>query len=495
MVHRDDPVASTTTGRLRGIWQQEVAVFRGVPYAAPPVGDHRFRPPQPAVPWRDVRDAREDGPIAPQLPSRLTALLGRFDRTQGEDCLSLTIWTPAPDAARRPVMVALHGGAWVSGAGSLAWYDGGTLAREGDIVVVGVNSRLGALGYLHCPGISRGDLGLLDQEAALAWVRDNIGGFGGNPDDVTLMGQSAGAFAVVSMLARPSRTLFMRAIVQSSAFRKELHAPDAAAALGRQFVALLGLDPASPGTAAAMRGIPVERLLEAQAELGRKTAQLAGIVGPFRPVHETADGAALYAAAAAGAVGRDILIGTTREEVSAFYMLDPQVRALDEAAAAAIVTAQTGDPAAYARYRALRPSGAPAELLSDAASDHTFRLGSLGFAAGAAAHGASTYVYQFDWAPPMSPFKACHCIELPFVFGTLDTWRDAPMLAGASAEAIAALSAVIRRCWLAFVRGGNPNHAGLPPWPIYDAKSRMTMRFDTVVGAVGDLAGYAWRTA
>jgi para-nitrobenzyl esterase len=359
-------------------------------------------------------------------------------------------------------------------------------------VVVSLNYRVAGEGFMLIDGAVP-NRGLLDQVAALQWVRDNIAGFGGNPDDVTVMGQSAGAFAVVSMLTRPSRHLFKRAIVQSSAFRKALNTSDAAAAIGRQFVSLLGLDPAAPGAAAALREVPVERLLECQAELGRKTTTFAGIVGPFRPVHDDADGARFYAAAADGAAGRDILIGTTREEVAAFYMLDPQICALDATAAAEIVTAQTGDPAAYARYRALRPAGTPAELLCDAASDHTFRLGSLRFAAAAAALGARPYVYQFDWAPPQSPFKACHCIELPFVFGTLAAWRDAPMLAGAPADAIASLSAVIRRCWLAFVRGGNPNHAGMPSWPTYDATQRMTMRFDTVVGAVGDLGGFAWR--
>jgi len=493
MASRDGPVAKTTNGDLKGVWEGPVAVFRGVPYAEAPVGGNRFAPPRPKESWRSIRDAQQNGPIAPQLPARLTAVMGGFSASQGEDCLSVTIWTPAADTGRRPVLVILHGGAWVTGAGSLAWYDGGVLAHEGDVVVVAVNSRLGALGYLHCPGVSNGDLGLQDQEAGLAWVRDNIAAFGGNPDEVTLMGQSAGAFAVVSMLTRPSRDLFKRAIIQSSPFRTELNTPEAAAATGRRFVELLGFDPMARDTITAMRSVRVERLLECQAELGRRTAQFANTVGPFRPVQGEASAASFYAAAADGAAGREILIGTTRDEVAAFYMIDPRIRGIDSQTAAEIVSAQSGDHGAYARYRAFRPHGSPAELLCDAATDYSFRLGSLRFAASAGARGARSYVYQFDWAPAASPFKACHCIELPFVFGTLDAWRDAPMLAGAPSGAIAALSAVIRRSWLSFVRSGDPNHTGIPPWPLYDANQRMTMSFGTLVSAVGDRAGFAWR--
>ncbi len=196
-----------------------MAVFRGVPYAAAPVGTLRFAAPETPSSWSGLRDASQHGPIAPQVPSRLRAAMGDFDRPQDEDCLTLTICTPAPDGKTRPVLVWLHGGAWMSGAGSLNWYDGTRLACEGDIVFVGVNYRLGALGWLHRPGIVDTEPGTLDMIAALTWVRENIAAFGGDPGCITLMGQSAGAASIgrLSMLPE-ARSLFHRAIMQSGGF-------------------------------------------------------------------------------------------------------------------------------------------------------------------------------------------------------------------------------------------------------------------------------------
>src|SRR5579863_2953824 len=213
------PIARTALGDLRGVWRNSVATFRGVRFAEPPLGERRFAAAEPVRPWRELRDAAQHGSIAPQLPSRLSAALGSFQRQQSEDCLTLTIATPAPDTKARPVLVWLHGGAWITGAGSLDWYDGATLACEGDIVFVGVNYRLGALGWLHRPGIVDADAGMSDMLVALAWVRDNIAAFGGDPNRVTLMGQSAGATSIGRLLMLPdARRLFHRAIMQSGGY-------------------------------------------------------------------------------------------------------------------------------------------------------------------------------------------------------------------------------------------------------------------------------------
>src|SRR5215475_10123091 len=177
----DNLVVRINAGDLRGARENGVAVFRGVPYAAAPVGELRFQPPQPVPAWRDARDATKDGPIAPQGRSRLAHIMGEFERPQSEDCLALNIWTPAPDSKKRPVLVSIHGGAFTSGAGSLAWYSGERFAANGDLVAVSLNYRLGALGFLCLPGVSDGNLGLLDQVAALRFVRDNIAAFGGDP--------------------------------------------------------------------------------------------------------------------------------------------------------------------------------------------------------------------------------------------------------------------------------------------------------------------------
>ena len=193
----------TKAGELRGAHENGIAVFRGVPYAAAPIGELRFAPPQPAPPWQGVRDATQDGPIAPQGRSRLAHVMGDFERPQSEDCLTLNIWTPAADAKKRPVLVWIHGGAFASGAGSLPWYSGERFAANGDVVVVSINYRLGALGFLCLPGVSDGNLGLLDQVAALRFVRDNIAAFGGDPDNVTVVGQSAGAASIAILMTMP----------------------------------------------------------------------------------------------------------------------------------------------------------------------------------------------------------------------------------------------------------------------------------------------------
>jgi para-nitrobenzyl esterase len=212
MADRDQPpIAQTALGDLAGFWDDGVAEFRGVPYALPPVGERRFAPARPVPPWPGRRDATRHGPIAPQMSARVKAAMGDFTRPQDEDCLTLTIWTPATDSARRPVLVFLHGGAYATGAGSLDWYDGSRLARDGDMVVVGVNYRLGVLGFLCRPGIVESNLGIGDQHAALTWVRDHISSFGGDPACVTVAGQSAGGGSIAMLLLRPQSRRLIRA--------------------------------------------------------------------------------------------------------------------------------------------------------------------------------------------------------------------------------------------------------------------------------------------
>ena len=200
----------TTAGEVRGKTKRDVKVFRGIPFAAPPVGPLRFRPPAPAPAWDGALDATHAGPWAPQLPSPLEKMLGAPDPRWDEGrCLSLNVTTPATDGAGRPVMFWIHGGAFVNGAGSSPIYDGTKFAEQGDVVIVTVNYRLGAFGFLHLDDIfgagleGSGNLGLLDQVAALEWVRDNIAAFGGNPDDVTVFGESAGGMSIGALLGMP----------------------------------------------------------------------------------------------------------------------------------------------------------------------------------------------------------------------------------------------------------------------------------------------------
>src|SRR5262245_15033493 len=277
----DDLVVRTKAGELRGARENGIAVFRAVPYAAPPVGELRFAPPQPMPAWHGVRHATQDGSIPPQGRSRLAHVMGDFERAQSEDCLTLNIWTPAPDAKKRPVMVWIHGGAFASGAGSLDWYSGETFAAN-DIVAVSINYRLGALGFLCLPGVSEGNLGLLDQVAALEFVRDNIAAFGGDPDNVTVVGQSAGA-ASIAILMTMSRAngLFRRAILQSTPFGRMSRTPDDAHRIGRRLLEVVGLEPSQAGQ---LKSLPFAIFVAAQGEVARLEKKFADALAPFWPV-------------------------------------------------------------------------------------------------------------------------------------------------------------------------------------------------------------------
>jgi para-nitrobenzyl esterase len=476
----DAPVAHTSLGVLRGAWHDGIAAFRGVPYAAPPVGALRFAPAAPAQRWDGQRDATRHGPIAPQLPSRLRNAMGDVVRSQDEDCLTLTICTPAPDGKARPVLVWLHGGAWISGAGSLDWYDGARLAREGDIVFVGVNYRLGALGWLHRPGMVDEEAGTSDMIAALAWVRDHIAGFGGDPHCVTLMGQSAGATSIGKLLTLPdARGLFHRVIMQSGGFGRGAYTSEMASTRADQFLRLLDIDPESADALARLRAVDVPRLLSAQGELARANARFGQTMPMFMPVLPSAmTQAEMLGAIAAGATGKDLLIGATADEVHAFFAADP---AMQNPPADALAT--------LSQYRARRPGASGLDLLADRATEETFVLPAMRLAEAVARRGGNAYAYLLDWAPAGSRFRSCHCIDLPFVFGTFEAWRDAPMLAGGDPAQMADLSAAMRRAWIAFARTGEPGHDAMPDWPRHGAQRRPTMRFGVRIGVVGDPAG------
>ncbi len=487
------PVAHTALGDLRGIFRDGIAAFYGVPYAAPPVGDLRFAPAAPVSSWSGPRDASQHGPVAPQLPSRLTAVVGDDPSGhQAENCLTLTICTPSPDTKARPVLVWLHGGAWIAGSGSSDKYDGALLAREGDLVFVGVNYRLGALGWLHRPGIVDVEPGISDMITALAWVRDHIAGFGGDPAQVTVMGQSAGATSIARLLMMPeARGLFLRVILQSSGLGRGFLTSAAAAALADQFLGLVDIYPNTGDALSRLRAMDVVRLLRAQGELIRLNARFAQTAPPFMPVipcgmPQTEMLAAIADGVGEGKYGRkDVLIGTTADEVHAHYSANPLMRDPPTDA----VVAAFGSEVKLAHYRARRPGGTALDLLADVATEEIYFRPSMHLADRVAAQGSNVHVYIFDWAPPASRFKSCHCIELPFVFGTLSAWHEAPMLAAGDAAQMADLSIAMRRAWIGFVRGGTPEHEGLPPWPRYDAIRRPTLRFGARIGIVNDPAG------
>ena len=468
-------VVETRSGKLRGAERRGVLAFRGIPYAAPPTGARRFRAPVPAAPWPGVREATAPGPGAPQ---RAGVLFGPFTRAAGpgataEDCLTLDLWTPRADGARRPVLVWIHGGAFVMGAGSALAYTGASLARRGDVVVVTLNYRLGALGFLQLGDLARGDpfdsnLGLRDQLAALAWVRDNVAAFGGDPANVTVFGESAGAMSVGALLGAPrARGLFARAIAESGAAHNTA-SRESAARVAATFLAALGLAPAE---AERLREVPVSALLEAQfatvARLGLAYGTLPfepAVDGDLLPEHP------LDAIARGSARGVPFLVGTNRDEWNLFLLADAKARALGEDGLLRRYARSLGPDAAehaHGLYREALPRASPRARWGAYQTHRVFtapaaRLGEL-----QAAH-APSYAYLFTWSPPLVRRRvgACHGLEVPLVFGT---FRH-PLLRGFYLGGASATAATLQRAWLAFARTGCPETGG--SWLTVSAANR-----------------------
>jgi len=497
------PVVETALGRLRGVERGGVLVFRGIPYARPPVGPLRLRAPQPPEPWGGVRDATRTGASAPQprpfhFPGPLGALLG--GAVQSEDCLTLNVWTPGLDDARRPVLVWIHGGAFVIGAGTSPVYSGRRLARRGDAVVVTLNYRLGALGFLHlgllgAEGAEEAvNLGVQDQVAALRFVREHAAAFGGDPQNVTIFGESAGAMSVATLLGTPAaRGAFHRVVLQSGGAHN-VSGPEAAARAADAFVRAFGAT--RRDAVRALGSAPAEAILEAQA----RAAVSLGLAHGTLPWQPAVDGRwiprqPLEAVAAGDAAGVPMLVGTNRDEWKLFTLFDRRSRALDAAGLrrrlARILPGADGDGAAlaeralelYARAGAGRAAGGPLALWEAIQTDRIFRYPAARLAELHALHEPRTYKYLFEFVPRLAPRRigACHALEIPFVFGTLRHPLLRVLLGtGAALE----LSRAMREAWLAFAREGVPKAAALDAWPAYEPRRRATMRLGPRCGVV-----------
>lgn len=484
-------VVHAPCGGLRGVREKDVHIFRNVAYAAAPIGELRFWPPEALPPWQGVRDASVDGPVPPQGKSRLVAVTGGdFTVPQSEDCLTLTVTTPSPEG-RRPVMVWIHGGGFLGGAGSSPWYAGHFLALREDVVVVSLNFRQGVLGHLYLPGVSSGNLALQDIVAGLRWVRDNIQAFGGDPSCVTVFGQSSGAVAALSLLDVPAAEgLFQRVISQSAPLGRPLRTAAQGVELGERFAKKLGVD---AGDRAAFCAVPTHALLAAQLEFARTFH--ASVIGaseqPFAPVQ---DGHILMKRGEGWGHQKNaavsVMIGTLREEQAAAYFIDPAVQSAtwQQVADTLQFVAGTSGPDLIAWYKAQRLECTPVSVLTDLFTDVLFRLDTLRFA-DAMQRSTRCWVYQFDWPSPAG-FGACHCLELPFVFGTFEAFGDAPMLKGATAATTQGLSESMQDAWAAFARDGDPNTETLPEWVSY-ANQRATLCLDRHVQCLSDLANFA----
>ena len=485
------PVVRTTAGLVRGVAGAAAGItaFRAVPYAAPPTGSSRLRPPRPPAPWRGERDGATAGPVAPQRPGPLERTFGGYGEIS-EDCLTVNLWTPGPDPeAGRPVLVWIHGGAFTTGAGSVGWYDGSRLAARGDVVVVTFNYRLGALGFLHLGDLggeawaASGNTGLLDQVAALRWVRDNVAAFGGDPGRVTVFGESAGAMSIATLLAMPEASgLFSQAILQSGG-GTFVQDRETATALAADVLGELGVP---RDDLVRLAGVPVEAVLDAQARAGGRRG---GVGLAFVPV---VDGASLPATPETGLAGGSapqvaVLAGTNRDEMRLFSAVAPDAfGAEDDDAVLAKVAdipdvGRAGSERVVAAYRRRWPDLSPTDLHVALHTDHAFRRPAQRLATLQAEAGAGAWMYWFTWAAPILGgwLGSYHGLEIPFVFDNL-TQPNVDLMTGGG-DHLQSLADEMAEAWLAFARRGRPG------WPAYDpAGDRVTMRFDFPSEVVAD---------
>ncbi|MFC5139766.1 carboxylesterase/lipase family protein [Actinomycetospora rhizophila] len=475
-------IRKTTGGPVRGVVADGVASFLGVPYAAAPVGERRFARPEPAR-WDGERDATAHGPTAPQLPTRGPGTLDLTPVTgpgwvPGDDYLTADVRTPDTGDGGLPVLVFLHGGAFTLGASRASAYDGTRLAREG-AVVVAVNYRLGVPGFAAIPGVVA-NRGLHDQIAALQWVRDNAAAFGGDPDRITVFGESAGGLSIADLLAAVPPGLVRRAIVQSGGGSHVL-APAQAAVTTRALAEILGGDPAGLVEASD------QDLVAAVGRLGAAPPDLAvqGLRDPLMglaalgPVldGDLLDVQPVDALAAGAAVDVDLLVGANSDEMALYTMLGDALGlpAPDDDVLHAAAARLHPDPdGVIAAYRAAGRGTTPAELHDAIRTDWMFVVPTRRLAD---AHTGRTWRYEFAWGSG-DGLGACHGRELPFVFDVVDR-VDTGSFAVPDTEETRALAARMRTAWVAFARDGDPG------WPGYTAAAPTTRRFDTADSDVG----------
>ena len=474
--------AMTTLGTANGVATDDgVVAFLGLPFAEPPVGDLRFKPPVEVDAWDSPVDAGEFGPACAQPADAGT---GNLYDNQSEDCLTLNVWTPSADSKKRPVMVWVHGGGWIYEGTEDPLYSGAHLAARGDVVVVSMEYRLGIFGFSHFDEIpGSGNAGLLDQRLALEWVRDHIEAFGGDPNDVTLFGESAGGMSATALMAMPSaKGLFHKAIAQSGAgstARETAYAK----AVSDELLGAAGVSDLNE-----LLDLSTEELVTAQ-DLMLEVAFLGdllfgtvvdGDVFPEPPIHAIAKGAASDV---------PLLTGTTRDETRLWIFYVPILADISfDAVVALIPYGERAIPEGKTvqdvidLYESNRPGAEPGVITHAAGSDIFFRLPAIRLVEAQLAHQPNnTFFYRFDWPPPApaSPdndLGAMHGAELAFMFGSgnegwLDIYGPDPLPQPLTEQMMDA--------WLAFAKTGDPNHSDMPNWPAYDASTRATMVFDT----------------
>jgi para-nitrobenzyl esterase len=486
-VSNKQAIVTTKSGKLEGFVENDLYVFKGVPYAAPPVGDLRWMPPQPLKPWGGIKPAKKYGSISPQnaMPIAAPGMPDFSKELQDEGCLFLNIWTPGLDDARRPVIFWLHGGAFIIGGGNEPFLEGGKLAKRGNIVLVSINYRMGAFGFLNLKEITGGKIpatgneGLLDQIAALEWVHDNIAAFGGNPDNVTAAGFSAGGMSIGDLLSMPlARGKFHKTINRSGS-TNTVATLDNAVGISEQLLKVINI---SHKDISALRALTTQQLLDAQQRLGEILREAKGAITPFMPVvdGDVMPDFPIDAIKKGSAKNVIIMAGNTLDELKISTGMDPAMRNLDEDGLLKRLNHLLPNdlvPGIIKIYReALKKRGSsatPLDILGTISTDMMFRIPTIRLVEAQRDNGMPAYNYYFTYKSPAMGgiLGAMHGLDNPLLFGQLDADFTG---AGPEQESMALK---IQDSCIAFVRTGDPSCKSVGKWPVY-GKDRMTMIID-----------------
>lgn len=472
-------IVETAHGRLEGIEQDDLDVFLGIPFAKPPVGELRWLAPQTPEPWTGVREAKQFGNCAIQstIPGAVGELIGIATGETSEDCLYLNVWTPGCDQRKRPVMVWIHGGGNTVGSGSQPRVNGSHLSATGDLVVVTLNYRLGALGFLHAPELgATGNEALLDQVAGLRWVKQNIEAFGGDPNNVTVFGQSAGGFDIAQLMAMPAAAgSFDKAIPMSGSLTNHVLNDSALAtstALAEHF-----------GGFEKLRDVQADQILSMQTQI------------PGARWAPTRDGKVIQEDAGEvltrGDFTRDmpLMIGHTRDESTLFTIFNREYREMGDSQLSSLMEQSIGERAQDALdcYREDRTneglSNQPLDVWAAVSTDRMFRIPAIRTADAHRNHSSNVYMYRFDWESPAEEGRlhSCHSLDIPFVWGTFGLDRMRRFCGEGSV--VERLSGRLMHAYIAFAHSGDPNHQGIPTWRTY-SDDRATMQFNACINEV-----------
>ncbi len=487
-------IIEISSGKLQGYIDKSIEIYKGVPYAEPPVGELRFNAPKSKHSWNGVLKATELSPVAPQPPSPFTPDPAPPQRE--ESCLTLNIWTPASDDKKRPVMFWIHGGSYKTGSANN--YDGIPLAARGDVVIVIINYRLGPLGFLYLPDAPNfsANVGLLDQIEALRWIKENIVNFGGDPENVTVFGESAGAGAICCLLGMPTaKGLFNRIIPQSGSTNPLGYQKGRAIATAQRLASLLKIE---KDDIDSLRKISAEEIIKAQTKMDQQVLEggtafalgysplIDGKTLPKHPLKAVLDGETKNI---------EILHGTNKDEMRLWELWYPGIKNTEALFNRLnLMMKPMGQSEEKVReiidlYSETREN--PTEVYSAIVTDAFFRVPSTLLAEMQSKNQPDTYMYMFTYPSPIrnGSLGSVHAIEIPFVFGTLDTPRNVNFkLFPESNKETEELSGKMMDCWISFARNGNPNNKEVPKWAQY-RDNRATMIFGKDIKVENDPYG------